>query len=49
MPNFGLGMLGGGGAIHLVFLLSNGGRILAGILGGWLASHKGKTYRKAEP
>lgn len=34
-----LGMLlGGGEAIHPILFLSNGGRIIAGVLGGWLAA-----------
>jgi len=37
--DFSLGMLlGGGGAISPVFFLSNAGRIIAGVLGGWLAA-----------
>jgi hypothetical protein len=37
--DFGIGMLlGGGGPIHPVLFLSNGGRFLAGVLGGWLGS-----------
>jgi hypothetical protein len=45
--DFGLGMLlGGGGPIHPVFFLSNGGRILAGVLGGWLASRAGVPTRR---
>jgi hypothetical protein len=37
--DFGLGiLLSGGGAIQPLLFLSNGGRILAGVLGGWLAS-----------
>jgi hypothetical protein len=40
--DFSLGMLlGGGGAITPVFFLSNAGRIIAGILGGWLAGSLG--------
>ena len=31
-------MLGGGGPLHPVLFWSNGGRVLAGLLGGWLAS-----------
>jgi len=42
--DFSLGMLlGGAGDIHPVFILSNGGRILAGVLGGWLASRRRST------
>ena len=37
----GLGiLLGGMGAIQLVFFLSNGGRIVAGVLAGWLATRR---------
>jgi hypothetical protein len=37
--DFSLGiLLGGGGAIATVFFLSNAGRIIAGVLGGWLAA-----------
>jgi hypothetical protein len=41
--DLGLGiLLGGGGAIHPPLFVSNGGRILAGVLGGWLATrHSG--------
>jgi hypothetical protein len=39
--DLGLGiLLGGGDAIHPVLFLSNGGRILAGVLGGWLATRR---------
>jgi hypothetical protein len=39
--DFGLGiLLVGGGAIHPLLFLSNGGRIVAGVLGGWLAGRK---------
>jgi len=39
--DLGLGLLlGGAGAIHPVLFLSNGGRILAGLLGGWLATRR---------
>jgi hypothetical protein len=39
--DLGLGiLLGGAGAIQPVFFLSNGGRILAGVLGGWLATRR---------
>ncbi len=43
--DFGLGMLGGGGEMHPVLLISNGGRIIAGVLGGWLASRHGAPAR----
>lgn len=33
-------LLGGGGAIQPLILLSNAGRILAGVLGGWLAGRR---------
>jgi hypothetical protein len=37
--DFSLGvLLGGGGAIEPVFFFSNVGRIIAGLLGGWLAA-----------
>ena len=37
--DLGLGiLLGGGEPIPPVFFLSNGGRVLAGLLGGWLAT-----------
>lgn len=38
--DFGLGMLGGSGEIQPVLVLSNSGRIIAGVLGGWLASRR---------
>ena len=39
--DLGLGnLLGGGEAIEPLFYLSNGGRILAGVLGGWLAARR---------
>jgi hypothetical protein len=39
--DFGLDiLLVGAGAIQPVFFLSNGGRILAGVLGGWLATQR---------
>jgi hypothetical protein len=42
--DFGLGIvLVGGDAIHPVFFLSNGGRIVAGVLGGWLASRRARN------
>jgi hypothetical protein len=42
--DFSLGfLLGGGGAIEPVFFLSNAGRIIAGILGGWLAGCHGRS------
>jgi hypothetical protein len=37
--DFGLGMLlAGAGAVQPLFFISNAGRILAGVLGGWLAT-----------
>lgn len=37
--DFSIGVMAGGGEpIPPVFFLSNGGRVLAGVLGGWLAS-----------
>jgi hypothetical protein len=50
--DFGLGLLlGGGGAIDPVFYLSNGGRIVAGLLGGWIAARRRDlaTGQPAEP
>jgi hypothetical protein len=39
--DLGLGiLLGGASAIHAIFFLSNGGRVLAGVLGGWLATRR---------
>ncbi len=39
--DLGLGLLlGGAEAIRPLFFVSNGGRILAGILGGWLATRR---------
>jgi hypothetical protein len=39
--DLGLGiLLGGVGAIQPIFFLSNGGRILAGALGGWLSTRR---------
>jgi hypothetical protein len=42
LVDLGLGiLLVGGGAIQLLLFLSNGGRIVAGVLGGWLAGRRG--------
>ena len=39
--DLGLGiLLAGGGAIQTLFFFSNGGRVLAGVLGGWLATRR---------
>jgi hypothetical protein len=39
--DLGLGiLLGGAAAIQPVFFLSNGGRVIAGVLGGWLATDR---------
>jgi hypothetical protein len=39
--DFGLGIwLAGSGAIQPLFFLSNAGRIVAGVLGGWLAARR---------
>jgi len=46
--DFGLGiLLGGAGAIELVFFFSNAGRIVAGFLGGWLAARQGDPAQAA--
>jgi len=48
--DFGLGiLLAGAGAIQPLFFLSNGGRILAGLLGGWLAARRWGGDSTAEP
>ena len=42
--DFGVGtLLGGGETIKPLFFLSNGGRILAGLLGGWFAARRGNA------
>jgi hypothetical protein len=35
--------LGGGAAIGPLFLVSNGGRVTAGLLGGWLVARRGNS------
>jgi hypothetical protein len=41
MLDFGIGFLSvGGGAIQPLFFISNAGRILAGVLGGWLGARR---------
>lgn len=46
--DFSLGiLLGGGETIQPVFLFSNGGRIIAGFLGGWLGARRGDSATTA--
>jgi hypothetical protein len=48
--DFSLGiLLAGAGAIQPLFFLSNGGRILAGVLGGWLAARRSGGDSTAKP
>jgi len=45
--DFSLGiLLTGGGAISPVFFLSNGGRVVAGVLGGWWASRRSSVIAR---
>ena len=42
-------LLGGMGAIQPLLFLSNGGRIFAGVLGGWLAMHRSGENLRSTP